>query len=1380
MATVYRYPLSNGKTLTLEGDNEPATSQVEEIARQQGVSLSGLETPSARKPTGTGTSDRRYIDEAQDFLNRNPYFKSPGVSTGPQNFEQPEDEGGGLLNSIYKGATTPLTHYLPGDLEHIGSKFSDYMTTPKLNDSRAMAMFKGLIGGMGEGTANVANDFTSPANIAMMAATGQRAPNLLKTIGKMAAVPGMVHGGSRVLDPESTLGERGQGAFELAMNALGYKGIGAKQGVNTLPKDVPFDLPLHEAPPSSPDLPLKGGQPRGTPYDLPIRQPNTGFDLPLNPFNNPSRGLEYPLPPERNIPSDLPMGPRDEGPLLDLPLNQPSNIPGDLPLNTNVPSPVDLPLRPPVNPSVAAPIANPQQWSDPNLQVGRRPPISFNEQATPTPEPTPTPDNNPRAGVTTDPYQTMGDYLKEQRLNELRAKSKDGTITAEEMAEGNKLLGVTEEPTQSGLPMDHPNAWGLTQPQSKVPIAPPNNLSQGGLPFDRNFAPELGNTPSPEPPKVELTPQQKQARLDEIITKAQEGPLSIEEFREGNALHQELSSTPKPESTLSKDTGTSNDLPKGKLRYNTGKKSFTLDFADDVDKSLLALGGKNDAAHLKNVMEKTGLDEAGARKAAKNVRAAVKSQLQGHEGGVAKIEPIHNASKKNETIELPEGGVSSIADWLPGGKTRRMNRELDNIKDTAPVSPKKSFVDRWGESEGDPEGVYGDKLLESQQPQGTKIRGEVKDVTDSLFAPKMTGTEFDIKMNNLNRLMNRAREGKLSDIELQEARLLDKELRGMNFERPIDTANDSQKTIELTDDEGVSSMNWKDTRNLDKGEGTSKTTVDPQTGETIDLNTGEVIPPNEPPTGSESTGDPIADALKLKGQLEDVKAKPPSGQVRPTPSMAASLPVGAKMVVSSKTFTPKVMAKLYEMGFDHDGLTDLGNHRFVKATNEARQAPILETEVGLSRPKATPKKEEQTAIGEITNFSRSVMASIDMSAPLRQGIGLAHRKEFWNALPGMVKSWGSEAVYNGVMADINSRAMFKTRQGVGGTELPSFAQDAGLKLTNMYDLASREESFMSNLAGKLPGVQRSERAYSAFLNKLRADTFEALVKDGKVFGADSEVNIAMAREIANFVNTATGRGSLGSLEQSARALNNTFFAPRLIASRLTMLNPMTYVNANPMVRKEYLKSLFTIVGAGMGVGQLAKMAGAKVETDSTSSDFGKINIGGIRIDPYAGFQQYAVAAKRLMPHWATLGKPTNTGILPLDLMTGFMGTPGGYTKSSTTNNKYELGSGFGKPTKLDVIERFGTGKLNPVWSFAAGILKGKNLQGQPFDVPEELASRMLPLIVQDIKELATEDPNLIPGIHRKNPYKEFHPENLPFAIPPFFGAGVQPYSEFKR
>ena len=377
-----------------------------------------------------------------------------------------------------------------------------------------------------------------------------------------------------------------------------------------------------------------------------------------------------------------------------------------------------------------------------------------------------------------------------------------------------------------------------------------------------------------------------------------------------------------------------------------------------------------------------------------------------------------------------------------------------------------------------------------------------------------------------------------------------------------------------------------------------------------------------------------------------------------------------------------------------------------------------------------PKIEGIKFTTELANLPRALMAAVDFSGSGRQGLGLIHRKEFWTSFDDMFKAWGSEKAFRGIQDSIKQEMVKNLVQTKSGKFVP-LIKAAGLELTDIGKYAGREELFMSKIAEKIPLVRRSERAYIGFLNKLRFDTFNSLIADATKAGLNPKENMMLTREIAEYINNATGRGSLGGFEDSAVALNNFFFAPKLISSRVHMLNPATYVNASPFVRKQYLKSLISIAGAGATVLSIAKLAGAEIESNPNSADFGKARIGNVRLDPWGGFQQYLVAAHRLIS---------------------------GKVQSTTTGREYELGSRYGTPTKLDIAFRFGQSKLNPTVSFITTMMQQKDFAGAPINVKNEIVSRFIPIIIQDIYELQKEDPKL-----------------LPLAIPGIFGMGIQSY-----
>lgn len=369
----------------------------------------------------------------------------------------------------------------------------------------------------------------------------------------------------------------------------------------------------------------------------------------------------------------------------------------------------------------------------------------------------------------------------------------------------------------------------------------------------------------------------------------------------------------------------------------------------------------------------------------------------------------------------------------------------------------------------------------------------------------------------------------------------------------------------------------------------------------------------------------------------------------------------------------------------------------------------------------------KTAGVEILNLPRAIKTTVDLSAPFRQGAFLISKpKQFAGAFKEMFKYAGSEKAYQNLLSDIRSRPSYKAMR------------ESGLSLTDIKTpVTSREEAFMSNLAEKIPGfgvlAKASDRAYTGFLNKLRADVFDDLYTKAKALGVLDE-RPGVIKDIGKFVNSASGRGDLGVLNRSAVALNSVFFSPRLMASRINMLNPAYYVKLDPFVRKEAIKSLIGFASAGSSVLALAKLGGADVGVDPRSSDFGKIKVGKTRYDPWGGFQQYAVLASRLIS---------------------------GEMVSSTTGKEIKLGEGYKTATRKDILERFLESKTAPVASFVNGMLKGQNFAGEKFNIPAEIADLFIPMMSQDLFDL----------------YKEYGKKGIAMALPGVVGIGSQTYGE---
>jgi hypothetical protein len=357
----------------------------------------------------------------------------------------------------------------------------------------------------------------------------------------------------------------------------------------------------------------------------------------------------------------------------------------------------------------------------------------------------------------------------------------------------------------------------------------------------------------------------------------------------------------------------------------------------------------------------------------------------------------------------------------------------------------------------------------------------------------------------------------------------------------------------------------------------------------------------------------------------------------------------------------------------------------------------------------------------IANIPRTAMSTADLSAPFRQGIFLIGRKEFWKSMGPMLKYFKNEDAFRASMSEIKSRPTYQ------------LMKDADLALTDLSgNLSSREEAFMSNLVEKIPVagrlVRASNRAHVGYLNRLRADTFDSLIRDGAELGIDWANNPNGLRELGNFLNFATGRGNLpGMIKSAAPLLNGVFFSPRLISSRIRALNPKYYLEtpfikdpAVRFVRKEATKSLLTMGGILMTVLTLASMAGADVELDPRSSDFSKIKVGNTRYEITGGFSPYARLVARLI-----------TGV----------------TKTAS-GKEIKLGEDFGAKTGLDVVEDFFHSKESPIASFVTDWLRGSDVVGNKFELTNfstfedsknnPVVKRLFPMYFQDVTDAVQE------------------------------------------
>lgn len=423
----------------------------------------------------------------------------------------------------------------------------------------------------------------------------------------------------------------------------------------------------------------------------------------------------------------------------------------------------------------------------------------------------------------------------------------------------------------------------------------------------------------------------------------------------------------------------------------------------------------------------------------------------------------------------------------------------------------------------------------------------------------------------------------------------------------------------------------------------------------------------------------------------------------------------------------------------------------VRAQRKRDARPSVENEFELDRAKrrwneklandadanaSTPVRALQRAANAL-NDVRTIVTAYDLSAFLRQGkiAMVTHPFKWASAIPSSLRAALSPLNAFKIDHEITTRP--NAQSGLYARS-SLYLAEAGRKLTG------QEEAYLTRgWARHVPGIKASERAYTTFLNKVRADLFDSFVatlsRDGK------SVTLPEAKVLANYVNVVTGRGDLAKFNAAGNAMATIFFAPRYVASRFQYLlgQPLYYgalsgkvrfaegARARKLVAFEYGRAL---LGLSLLYGTYAMFADSQ-NFDKYSSDFLKLRSGNTRIDPFAGLQQATVLLSREIG-----GKKT---------------TLRGKTQPIRGNVPY------GGATAVDVGTQFLRSKLAPVPGAIVDVFQGKNVVGEPTTAGSIASDLLIPITYQEI--LATlEDQGV--------------PRATALTLLSFFGEGVQTYS----
>jgi len=228
----------------------------------------------------------------------------------------------------------------------------------------------------------------------------------------------------------------------------------------------------------------------------------------------------------------------------------------------------------------------------------------------------------------------------------------------------------------------------------------------------------------------------------------------------------------------------------------------------------------------------------------------------------------------------------------------------------------------------------------------------------------------------------------------------------------------------------------------------------------------------------------------------------------------------------------------------------------------------------------------------------------------------------------------------------------------------------------------------TNFVRKINPYAASQRAYDGYVNSIRIQSYLKLAKELSKDGYTYESDPKVFDKLADFVNTTTGRGSLGAADANSRWLNVFLTAPRKVISEVKLYTPYAFVYYARMpkaIRMKALRDFAQFTGTFLAVNGLmwaSRKDWGNDEEDKednfwnmNSSDFLTHNIGDKRVSIGGGMKSILTMQSRLIT--------------------------GNFTDQY--GNTSQLGDRYGKPinTRLDLVTRFAIGKAAPAFNVLA-------------------------------------------------------------------------------
>lgn len=356
--------------------------------------------------------------------------------------------------------------------------------------------------------------------------------------------------------------------------------------------------------------------------------------------------------------------------------------------------------------------------------------------------------------------------------------------------------------------------------------------------------------------------------------------------------------------------------------------------------------------------------------------------------------------------------------------------------------------------------------------------------------------------------------------------------------------------------------------------------------------------------------------------------------------------------------------------------------------DEANKTTVIES---IKNPFKTAYK--------VLGLSKSLKFSMDVASFFHQGAVAFYTH------PGIWFKSAKESLVNAVK-------QFGGKNVMSEIDAQTFASKNYEKYVKMkLDIGTTEDPLPSRLPEKIPlygrAYKATEVAFTGFLHILRRNIADSVIENFEKKGIDltDKKNL---EALGKIINSATGRGNLGKFETAANEVNVLFASIRQLKADFDVVTAHQLDSSIPgAIKNEARRNLVkVIVGQAALMTMFSIMIPGSIEWNPTSSDFGKVKIGNQRFNlPGTGINSMVILAARLA-----------------------IGLTGGNIKSATTGREYKLNSGkFGAVTGWDLLTDFFSNRFSPIAALGRDLLKGKDPQGNKFELPKELASLMLPI-----------------------------------------------------